>query len=81
MPEISQPPVIAIQALDREVRALRASMARGDAATEECQLLDDRMRAADDLRQACVAKAKTSGKLPPYHRLVVDFTHVRSTGP
>ncbi len=71
MPQIStQTLVIAIQAVAAEVRALREAVRAGDAEPEEHQLLEDWMRAADDLEQAYDVEARTVINLPPYDQLV-----------
>lgn len=70
MPEIShQTLVIAIQAVATEIRGLREDLAKGEAQAEEYQLLEDRLRAADDLEQAYELAAKTVINLPPYAEL------------
>ena len=71
MPQItSQTLVVAIQAVDAEVRALRDAVLAGDAEPEEHQLLEDRMRAAEDLEHAYNIEARTVINLPPYDQLV-----------
>jgi hypothetical protein len=71
MPEIStQTLVIAIQAVAAEIRALREAVASGEAAPEEHQLLEDRLRAAEDLERAYDVAARTVINLPPYNELV-----------
>jgi DNA repair ATPase RecN len=71
MPEISnQTLVIAIQAVASEIRALREAVASGDVEAEEYQLLEDRLRAAEDLERAYDVAAKTVINLPPYDELV-----------
>jgi DNA repair ATPase RecN len=71
MPEISnQTLVIAIQAVASEIRALREAVASGEAQPEELQLLEDRLRAAEDLGRAYGIAARTVINLPPYDELV-----------
>ncbi|MGC1548759.1 MAG: hypothetical protein WA777_09525 [Rhodanobacter sp.] len=71
MPEISnQTLVIAIQAVASEIRALREAVASGEAEVEEYQLLDDRLRAAEDLERAYEIAARTVINLPPYDELI-----------
>jgi hypothetical protein len=71
MPEISnQTLVIAIQAVASEIRALRDATATGEVEAEEYQLLEDRMRAAEDLERAYGIAARTVTNLPPYDQLV-----------
>jgi hypothetical protein len=73
MPEIStQTLVIAIQAVAAEIRALREAVASGEAEPEEHQLLEDRLRAAEDLERAYEIAARTVINLPPYDELVGD---------
>ncbi|MDE2308790.1 MAG: hypothetical protein KGJ97_10940 [Xanthomonadaceae bacterium] len=71
MPNIShQTLVVAIQAVASEIRSLRAALAEGDAEPEEYQLLEDRIRAAEDLERAYGEAARTVLNLPPYDELV-----------
>jgi DNA repair ATPase RecN len=71
MPEIStQTLVIAIQAVAAEIRALREAVESGDAEPEEHQLLEDRLKAAEDLERAYDIAARTVINLPPYDELV-----------
>lgn len=70
MPQITnQTLVIAIQAVAWEVRSLREAIATG-AADVDYQVLEDWLRAAEDLERAYDAEAKTVINLPPYHELV-----------
>lgn len=71
MPEIStQTLVVAIQAVASEIRALREAAASGEAEPEEYLLLEDRIRAAEDLERAYDVAAKTVINLPPYDELI-----------
>lgn len=71
MPEISnQTLVLAIQALAAEIRALREATADGDAQAEDYQLLEDHLRAAEDLERAYDIAAQKVINLPPYRQLV-----------
>lgn len=71
MPEISsQTLVVAIQAVAAEIRSLREDLAGGDAQAEDYQLLEDRVRAAEDLEHAYDVAAQTVINLPPYDELV-----------
>jgi hypothetical protein len=71
MPEIStQTLIIAIQAVAAEIRALRAAVASGEAEPEEHQLLEDRLRAAEDLERAYEIAARTVINLLPYDELI-----------
>lgn len=71
MPQISNPTlVIAIQAVDAEVQSLREAVLAGEAEPEEYQLLDDRIRAAEDLERAYAIEARRVLNLPPYDELI-----------
>ena len=71
MPEISNRTlVVAIRAVAAEIRALREELAGGDAQAEDYQLLEDRLRAAEELEQAYDVAAKTVINLPPYDELI-----------
>ncbi|MHB1057858.1 MAG: hypothetical protein ACYC0F_08250 [Rhodanobacter sp.] len=73
MPEIStQTLVIAIQSVASEIRALREAVAEDEAQPEEYELLEDRLRAAEDLERAYEVAARTVINLPPYGELVGD---------
>jgi hypothetical protein len=66
----SQTLVIAIQAVAARVRALREAVAAGTAQPQEQALLEDHLRAADELEQAYDYAALTVLNLPPYEELV-----------
>jgi hypothetical protein len=71
MPDISNKTlIISIQAVASEIRALREAMASGEVEAEEYQLLEDHLRAAEDLERAYGVTARTVINLPPYHELV-----------
>lgn len=71
MPEITtQTLVVAIQAVASEIRALREAASSGEAEPEEYLLLEDRIRAAEDLERAYEVVARTVLNLPPYDELV-----------
>lgn len=71
MPEISnQTLVVVIQTLASEIRALRQATGDGDAQAEDYQLLEDHLRAADDLERAYDVAAQKVINLPPYRQLV-----------
>ncbi|GGF18280.1 hypothetical protein GCM10011611_25200 [Aliidongia dinghuensis] len=73
MPEIShQTLVIAIQAIAAEIRGLRETVASGEAEVDDFQLLEDHLRAAEDLERAYNVAARTVLNLPPYDELVGD---------
>lgn len=73
MPQISeQTLVIAIQAVAAEIRVLREVVSAGTAEVDEYQLLEDHIRAADDLERAYDLAARTVINLAPYHELVGD---------
>lgn len=61
--------VIAIQAVAARVRALREAVAGGQAPAQEQALLEDHLRAADELEQAYDFAALTVLNLPPYEEL------------
>lgn len=71
MPQIkAQTLVIAIQAVDWQVRSLREEVAGGGAGEDAYQLLEDWSRAAEDLERAYDSEAATVINLPAYHELV-----------
>ena len=71
MPEISTDTlIIAIQAVDAQVRQLRKAVERDDAEAEEMQLLEDWEDAARDLEKAYDVEAKDVLNLPPYDELL-----------
>jgi len=71
MPEINNETLlIAIQAVASELRSLREAIASGEAEPDEYQLLEERMRAAEDLKRAYDAIAITIINLPPYNELI-----------
>ena len=71
MPQISeQTLVIAIQAVAWEVRSLRETVAGGAACEDDCQMLEDWLRAAEDLERAYQAEAGRIIDRPPYQELV-----------
>lgn len=73
MAEISnQTLMIAIQAVDAEIRTLRESLAEGEAIAEEYDMLEDLQEAADDLARAYSIAVQTALNLPPYDELVFD---------
>lgn len=71
MPQISANTlVVAIQAVDAQVRQLRKAVERDDAEVEEMQLLEQWEDAARDLERAYDVEAKDVLNLPPYDELV-----------
>lgn len=71
MPQISANTlVVAIQAVDAQVRQLRKAVERDDAEVEEMQLLEQWEEAARDLEKAYDIEAKDVLNLPPYDELV-----------
>ena len=71
MPEIAtETLLIAIQAIDAQVRELRAAVARDDAEPQEMQLLEEWQDAARDLERAYDVEAAAVLNLPPYDELV-----------
>lgn len=71
MPQISANTlVVAIQAVDAQVRQLRKTVERDDAEVEEMQLLEQWEDAARDLERAYDVEAKDALNLPPYDELV-----------
>lgn len=71
MPQISANTlVVAIQAVDTQVRQLRKAVERDDAEAEEMQLLEQWEDAARDLESAYDIEARNVLNLPPYDELV-----------
>ena len=71
MPDISTATlIIAIQAVDAQVRQLRKAVERDDAEAEEMQLLESWEDAAQDLEKAYDVEARDVLNLPPYDELV-----------
>jgi hypothetical protein len=71
MPEISiNTMIVAIQAVAAQVKELRVAVSSDDAQSEEMQLLEEWVEAADDLERAYDVAARTVINLPPYDRLV-----------
>ncbi len=71
MPEINNRTMcIAIQAIASEIRMLREAVSTGEADTDEMQLLEDYVAAAEDLEHAYDSAAETVLNLPPYDMLV-----------
>jgi hypothetical protein len=71
MPDISTATlIIAIQAVDAQVRQLRKAVERDDAEVEEMQLLESWEDAAQDLEKAYDVEARDVLNLPPYDELV-----------
>ncbi len=71
MPEISTDTlIVAIQAVDAQVRQLRKAVERDDAAVEEMQLLEQWEDAARDLEKAYDIEARNVLNLPPYDELL-----------
>jgi len=71
MPEIATDTlIIAIQAVDAQVRQLRKAVERDDADVEEMQLLESWEDAARDLEKAYDVEAKDVLNLPPYEELL-----------
>lgn len=62
--------IVAIQAVDAQVRELRLAVGRGDAEPEEHQILEEWMEAAADLERAYKEAALTIINLSPYDRLI-----------
>lgn len=62
--------IIAIQAVDAQVRQLRKAVERDDAEVEEMQLLEGWEDAARDLEEAYDVEAKDVLNLPPYDELL-----------
>jgi hypothetical protein len=62
--------IVAIQAVDAQVRQLRKAVERDDAEVEEMQLLEDWEDAARDLEEAYDVEAKDVLNLPPYDELL-----------
>ena len=61
--------VVAIQSVASEIWSLRAALAEGDAKPEEYQLLEDRIRSAEDLERAYDEAARAILNLPSYDEL------------
>ncbi len=61
--------IVAIQAVAAQVRELRATVARDDAAPEEMRLLEEWIEAAEDLECAYDKAARAILNLPPYDQL------------
>ena len=71
MPEISTDTlIVAIQAVDAQVRQLRKAVERDDAEVEEMQLLEQWEDAARDLEKAYDVEARDVLNLPPYDELL-----------
>lgn len=71
MPQIATSTlIVAIQAVDAQVRELRLSTQRDDPSAEELQVLEAWEDAARDLEGAYDAEARTVLNLPPYDELV-----------
>jgi hypothetical protein len=71
MPEIATDTlIIAIQAVDAQVRQLRKAVERDDAEVEEMQLLESWEDAARDLEKAYDVEARDVLNLPPYDELL-----------
>lgn len=71
MPEISTDTlIVAIQAVDTQVRQLRKAVERDDAEVEEMQLLEQWEDAARDLEKAYDVEARDVLNLPPYDELL-----------
>ena len=71
MPVIStETLIIAIQAVDAQVRQLRKAVERDDAEVDAMQLLEDWEDAARDLEEAYDVEAKDVLNLPPYDELL-----------
>jgi hypothetical protein len=71
MPEIATDTlIIAIQAVDAQVRQLRKAVERDDAEVEEMQLLESWEDAARDLEKAYDVQAQDVLNLPPYEELL-----------
>ncbi len=62
--------IVAIQAVDAQVRQLRKAVERDDAEVEEMQLLENWEDAARDLEEAYDVEAKDVLNLPPYDELL-----------
>ena len=62
--------IIAIQAVDAQVRQLRKAVERDDAEVEEMQLLEGWEDAARDLEEAYDVEAKDVLNLSPYDELL-----------
>lgn len=73
MPEINNETlIIAIQAIASELRLLHDAIASGEAEPEEYQLLEERIRAAEDLERAYNAIDLNIINLPPYNELIAS---------
>ena len=62
--------IVAIQAVDAQVRQLRKAIERDDAEVEEMQLLEDWEYAAQDLEEAYDVEARDVLNLPPCDELL-----------
>ena len=73
MPEInSETLIVAIQAVAAEVRVLRDAAENGEAEPEEYELLEERMRAAENLEEAYKTLSVKTLNLPQYSDLVSE---------
>ncbi len=71
MAELShQALIVAIQAIDREIRRMRPWVESDGSAPEDAMLLEDWERVAEELEQAYNAAAEVALNLPPYEALV-----------
>lgn len=62
--------IVAIQAIDRELRKMRPWVESDESAPEDAMLLEDWERVAEELEQAYNAAAEVALNLPPYDTLV-----------
>jgi hypothetical protein len=71
MPQITSGTlIIAIQAVDAQVRQMRKSAERDDAEAEELEMLEAWENAAEDLEAAYDVEARDTLNLPPYDELL-----------
>lgn len=62
--------VVAIQSVAAEIRALREAAASGEAEPEEYELLEERLRAAENLEKAYKQLSVSTLNLPQYSELI-----------
>jgi uncharacterized protein Yka (UPF0111/DUF47 family) len=62
--------VVAIQSVAAEIRALREAAASGEAEPEEYELLEERLRAAENLEEAYKQLSVSTLNLPQYSELI-----------
>jgi hypothetical protein len=71
MAEVSnQALIVAIQAIDRDIRKMRPWVESDESPPEDAMLLEDWERVAEELEQAYNAAAEVALNLPPYDTLV-----------